>query len=242
VVAAFAQLEAEEGGKRTRAALQAAKARGVRLGAPTMIESLRPTMESGIAVIVRARQRVVMPARPLIVAAMNPCPCGYAGDKKRVCRCSLEQAERYRTRVSGPIIDRFDLHVQLPPVSASEIDCGGSGEASAVVAERVMHARARASARAEQRKPRAPERVTSRTLSRQLDDGARRLLVRSIDSLGLSLRAYAKVLRIARSIADLGNSELVHSAHVAEAIQYRVLDRDSQRSAAGGGARNHAVT
>ncbi len=188
-----------------------------------VIEALRPTMESGVAVIVRARQRVVMPARPLVVAAMNPCACGYAGDKKRVCRCSFEQAQRYRARVSGPVVDRFDIHVQLPSVSVATLDRGSRGEASTVVRERITNARACALAR----ESRTEAKPDLQALASHLDDAGRKLLVRSIDALGLSLRAYGKVLKIARTIADLAGSDAVSSAQVAEAIQYRLLDRDA---------------
>jgi magnesium chelatase family protein len=195
-----------------------------------VLESLRPTMESGLAVIVRARQRVVMPARPLMVAAMNPCSCGYAGDKKRICRCSVDQVERYRARVSGPIIDRFDLHVRLPPVAVGELEGVGSGEPSAVIAERVRQARAFAHARTSAN-PSLTDRAAVRTLTRQLDDTGRRLLVQSIEQLGLSLRAYGKALRVARTIADLAQNDVIHGAYVAEAIQYRLLDRDLRAAA-----------
>jgi magnesium chelatase family protein len=184
------------------------------------IEALRPTMESGLAVVVRARERVIMPARPLLVAAMNPCPCGYAGDPRRVCRCSFDQAQRYRARVSGPVIDRFDLHAQLPPVSVEALANARNNETSAAVRARVAKARACTAARNLQH--------GDLSLERQLDEAAKRLLWQSIDGLGLSLRAYHKVLRVSRTIADLAGSDAVRSPHVAEAVQYRLLDRDPE--------------
>jgi magnesium chelatase family protein len=187
------------------------------------IEALRPTMEAGVAVVVRARERVVMPARPLLVAAMNPCPCGYHGDAKRMCRCSYEQVERYRSRVSGPVIDRFDIHLRLSAVPISALDTGRQGESSATVRARVAQARSCADGRLRDMRE---DGARAQPLEHALDERARSLLLRCIDSLGLSLRAYAKVLRVASTLADLEGSTAVHSRHIAEAVQYRLLDRD----------------
>jgi magnesium chelatase family protein len=176
------------------------------------IEALRPTMESGLAVVVRARERVTMPARPLLVAAMNPCPCGYAGDPKRVCRCSFEQVQRYRARLSGPVIDRFDLHVQLPPVPVSALHEAANGEPTERVRKRVEAARAAATARNAETRRRRDEA--------DLSEPARQLLHRSMDVLGLWLRAYTKV-RVSRTLVDLEGCDAVSSSHVAEAVQYR---------------------
>jgi magnesium chelatase family protein len=194
------------------------------------LEALRPTMESGEAVVVRARDRVVMPARPLIVAAMNPCPCGYAGHKRRVCRCSPDQVQRYRGRVSGPLLDRFDLHVWLPAMSVRALRSEPQGEPSDVVRSRVEAARGRKLERALRR----PEPVTLDALARELQPEALKFLQRTLSQLELSLRAYGKVLKVSRTIADIEGSEAVCVPHVAEAVQYRLLDRD--RAASGEGA------
>jgi magnesium chelatase family protein len=180
------------------------------------IEALRPTMESGLAVVVRTRERVIMPARPLLVAAMNPCPCGYLGDSKRICRCSYDQAQRYRSRVSGPVIDRFDLHLSLSAVPVHALCEERRGDSSLVVRERVALARACAAERGV---------ASADDLLRALARAARELLFRAVDQLGLSLRAYTKILRVSRTLADLEGSGAVRVSHVAEAVQYRMLDR-----------------
>ena len=196
------------------------------------LEALRPTMEAGVALIVRARERARMPAKPLIVAAMNPCPCGYAEHPRRICRCGADQIRRYRSRVSGPLMDRFDLHVALPPVSAAEIERGELGETSAAVRARVEAARefGRRRAAADEGSPRARSRSSLLQMSAELEPKALALLHRCMRELELSLRAYAKVLKIARTIADLAGAERVAPMHVAEAVQYRLLDRDPQRA------------
>jgi magnesium chelatase family protein len=186
------------------------------------IESLRSTMEAGVARIARVHERVSMPARPLVVAAMNPCPCGYAGDDRRVCQCSPDRVERYRGRVSGPLLDRFDMHVAVPRVPTRALRRIAPGESSEVVRARVCAARARGRAR-------GPVR-TIRDLTAGVAPRALRLLDRAVDQLGLSARAWVKVLRLAWTIAYLADRGRVTDAHVAEAVQYRLLDRD--RSAA----------
>lgn len=201
------------------------------------LESLRPTMESGMAHVVRAHQRIAWPAHPLVVAAMNPCPCGYADDSSRMCTCSLDRIERYRARISGPLLDRFDLHIALKPVEARSLREGEPGEPSAQIRRRVCLARERAQLRA------AAAFVTSRasarskplarvlsveSLSHGTEPAALTLLDRAVDALGLSVRAYVKVLRVARTIADLDASERVVCEHMAEAVQYRLLDRRPQ--------------
>ncbi len=213
------------------------------------LESLRPTMESGVAVIARARDRACMPAQPLLIAAMNPCPCGYQGHPRRICRCTPDQVQRYRGRVSGPLLDRFDLHVALPPLSVREVERGAPGEPSAQVRQRVCAAR-RFEA---ERKQRRTERVDAPLhgvpilrLAAELEPAALQFLHRTMTQLELSLRAYVKVLTVSRTIADLEHSEAVRLPHVAEAIQYRLFDRDGTRArrpepafaAGGGGARS----
>jgi magnesium chelatase family protein len=182
------------------------------------IETLRTTMEEGEVVISRARQRVRLPAEPMVIAAMNPCPCGYYGDPTRFCRCGPSQIARYRGRVSGPLLDRFDLQVAVPRVSARTMRKAAPGEPSSTVRKRVEQARARlVSAGARTRLEALTEDVTSEALT---------LLELGVERLKMSARAYMKALRIAHTIAALDASAKVQSAHTAEALQYRLLDRE----------------
>jgi magnesium chelatase family protein len=191
------------------------------------IESLRTTMEVGAAVVVRARQRVVMPAKPLIVAAMNPCPCGYEGSRRRVCTCPPRMAAAYRARVSGPLLDRFDLQVRLEPVRAAALRARPDGERSAEVRARVEAARAFAAERA---RLRPGDELGN--LGSDVQPAALRLLETAVERLGLSARGFVKVLRVARTIADLAGRIEVGEAEVAEAIGYRALDVDRGAHAA----------
>lgn len=189
-----------------------------------VLEALRPTMESGWADVVRVRERVRMPAAPLLVAAMNPCPCGYLGDDKRICRCTPDQIHRYRSRLSGPLLDRFDMHVALPRIEARSLHGDRPAEDSATIAAR---ARAAAEFLVSSDGPQdAPQ--TLRSLVARVQPAALSLVHRSMERLGLSLRAYAKILRVSRTIAALDVSETVQRGHVAEAIQYRLLDRSDE--------------
>ncbi len=189
------------------------------------IEALRTTMELGIAAVARVNERVVMPARPLLIAAMNPCPCGYAGDRTRECTCPPSRIDSYRSRISGPIVDRFDMHVALPKVAVASLRSSASGESSAVVRLRVARARERALAMGTI----TPDgRHASITLDRALgglSHEARALIEKAGDRLGLSLRGLGRALAVARTIAHLEGSARVEAAHVAEALGYRLLDR-----------------
>lgn len=194
------------------------------------LEALRQPLEDGQVCIARARARAWFPARPLVVAAVNPCPCGYFGHPRRPCRCSDEARRRYLSRLSGPLLDRIDLHVGVPPVDTLALCSTANGEPSASVRARVEAARACAVSR------RAAGEVSAgvnATLSRaELDSVAapdsegRRLLDAAISRLGLSARAYVRVLRVARTIADLADSARVRGPHIAEAISGRLLDRE----------------
>lgn len=194
-----------------------------------VLEALRQPLEDGKVCIARVRARASFPARPLIVAAVNPCPCGYHGHPTRPCRCSEAQLQRYQSRLSGPLLDRLDVHVPVPPVELAALLGPANGESSATVRQRVLAARALQHARCDEL---GWPRLTNATLSAAqldraatLDRATRRLLESAVARLGLSARAFLKVLRVARTIADIEGSERVELAHVSEALQGRLLDR-----------------
>jgi magnesium chelatase family protein len=182
------------------------------------LEGLRQPLEDGTITIARARSRATFPARPLVVAAMNPCPCGYAGSPR--CWCNAERVKTYRARVSGPILDRLDLHIVLPAVEIAALADPDAprGESSATVRARVEACRAL-------QRERFARAMRDLEAVAPLDARGTALIAGALDKLGLSARAYGKVLRVARTLADLEGCPSVRAAHVAEAIQYRVLDR-----------------
>jgi len=185
-----------------------------------VLEVLREPLESGRVSISRAARTAEFPAAFQLVAAMNPCPCGYSGDPSGRCACTPEAVRRYRARISGPLLDRIDLQVEVPRVPLAELgDAVPAGETSATVRERVVAARARQIARAG--KPNAA--LGTRELRRDcvLTVADRSLLERALDRLGLSARAYHRILRVARTIADLAGSEAIETPHLTEAIQLR---------------------
>jgi magnesium chelatase family protein len=187
-----------------------------------VLEALRQPIEDCEVVIARAGRSVTYPSDVMLVAAMNPCPCGHHGGAGRRCRCTAHELVAYRRRISGPLLDRVDLHVDVPAVAPGLLGAGGA-TASAAVRERVERAREAQSARG----VRCNARLRGGALRRHcaLDDAGRRLLHAAVERLGLSARAHDKVLRVARTIADLEGAERVRTEHVAEAIQYRALDR-----------------
>jgi magnesium chelatase family protein len=195
----------------------------------SVLESLRQPLEDGVVQIGRARGSLTYPARFMLVAAMNPCPCGFrdAGDAR--CICTPHQQQQYDGRVSGPLLDRFDLHIEVPPLPEDRLAERGPAESSESVRNRVLAARARQEARLAA----GPEgflpngRLGPRELRVHciLDRAGEMLLRDATRKLGLSARAYHRVLRLARTIADLEGSAGIMAGHVAEAIQYRTLDR-----------------
>ncbi|TAM10572.1 MAG: ATP-dependent protease [Nevskiaceae bacterium] len=189
-----------------------------------VLEVLREPLETGCITISRAAQQVDFPARFQLVAAMNPCPCGFLGDTSHRCRCTPDQIARYRNRLSGPFLDRIDLQVFVPRIAEAELTARHANEEpSAVVRERVAAARAVQQKRA----GKANAALSPAELERdaQPTDAAAKLLHAALTRLSLSARAYHRVLRVARTIADLDHATTIGTAHVAEAIRYRELDR-----------------
>jgi len=190
-----------------------------------VLEVLREPLESGHIVISRAARQAEFPARFQLVAAMNPCPCGHLGDPAASCRCTPERIASYRGRISGPLLDRIDLHVDVPRVTPAEIACGESSESSSEVARRVGTARRRQVDRQGCPNSRLEgDAVLGRC---RAEASALELLGAALQRLALSARAYHRVLRVARTIADLAGVDAVRSDHVAEAITFRQLDRRS---------------
>jgi magnesium chelatase family protein len=193
------------------------------------LEGLRQPLEDGVVTVSRARTKATFPARPLVVAAMNPCACGYLGDGTGRCGCSPERVRVYRSRLSGPLLDRIDVHVTLAPLSVAALQGRTPGESTAAVRTRVERARAIQRERCDRGEvgaatnaaiaPRDVERVAA------LCDAGARLIGTAVAKLALSARAYGKILRVARTLADLDGATAIAPAHVAEAIGARVLDR-----------------
>jgi len=189
-----------------------------------VLDLMRQPLEEGKVTIARAAHSAVFPSRFMLVAAMNPCPCGYAGDEKRVCRCSPAHVARYHGRVSGPLRDRIDLIVDVPPVPASALEGTSAAESSATVCTRVVDARLRQWQRYGEDGPRSNANLKGSAVARHCrpDADGRRLLSQAVQAFGLSARGHARVLKVARTIADLGGSDHVRADDVAEALQYRL--------------------
>jgi magnesium chelatase family protein len=194
-----------------------------------VLEALRQPLEDRQVTVARAQSTLSFPANLQLVAAANPCPCGFLGDDRRDCRCTPLAVQRYRGRLSGPLLDRLDLQVAVPAVPWRQLSADRRGEVSAAVADRVAAARRRqgerfAGAGLRLNGEMGPDAI--RRWARPGDDG-RRLLEHASRGLGLSARAYHRILRVARTIADLAGEERLSSAHLAEAIAYRCLDREA---------------
>lgn len=193
-----------------------------------VLEVLRQPLEDGRVTISRAAMSLSFPAQFTLCGSMNPCPCGYLGSPVKECRCTPAMVQRYRSRISGPLLDRVDLHIDVPQVKIEELAALGGGESSAAVRERVQAARQRQTERfAKFAGVHCNAHMTSRMLREfaPLTGECRALLERAIRSLGLSARAYDRVIKVSRTVADLAGSVHIEPVHVAEAINYRDLDR-----------------
>src|ERR1043165_3080607 len=191
------------------------------------LEVRRQPMEDGVVTIARVTRTVTFPSRFTLAAALNPCPCGYFNDARRECLCSPIQISRYLAKISGPLLDRIDLLVEVPALTSEEIASTHAGEPSSAIRERVDAARLRQRERFRRSLIQSNAEMTPRAMRRfcELDAPSRRLLEQAMARLALSARAYDRVLKVARTIADLAASERIESAHLAEAIHYRALDK-----------------
>ncbi len=193
-----------------------------------VLEVLRQPVEDGVVTISRASGSVTFPCRFMLVAAMNPCPCGYYGDLRHPCRCTSNQIFQYRRRISGPLLDRIDLHVEVPGVRYSDLAALPRGETSHTIRERVRAARHIQQERFKGRKRiHCNAHMSSRDLQKyaSLRPDAQELLKAAVNELHISARAYDRILKVARTIADLDGSAVILSHHISEAVQYRSLDR-----------------
>lgn len=191
------------------------------------LEVLRQPLENGEVTVSRAAASVTYPASFMMVSAMNPCPCGYLGDPRHQCTCTPGQIHRYRRRVSGPLLDRIDIHIEVPAVPYKELSTEYTGEKSEGIRERVLKARNLQLERFRSDKIYCNGQMKARHIKKycKLKDDAHSLLDAAMQRLGLSARAYMRILKVSRTIADLEGSENIRSHHVSEAIQYRTLDR-----------------
>ena len=193
-----------------------------------VLEVLRQPMEDGYVTISRASSTVTYPANFMLVAAMNPCPCGFLGDHKRECTCSFLQIQRYRSRISGPLMDRIDIHLEVPSVPYERLSAVNNGGASSSeILKSVMRAREIQSRRFHKADIYTNAGMSSRQIKQfcKIDSESSALLEKAMDKFGLSARAHDRILKIARTIADLEGSNNIKAPHIAEAIQYRTLDR-----------------
>jgi magnesium chelatase family protein len=191
--------------------------------ARNVLELLRQPLEERSVTIARAQGTCVFPADIMLVAAMNPCRCGYHGDPARQCRCTGAQIQQYLGKISGPLLDRIDLHIDVPAVPLNELRSRGEPASSAQMRERVLAARSRQTARGWINATLPPSAIRDVCA---LDESGERTLEMAVRRLGFSARAHDRILKVARTVADLGGEAHIKAKHIAEAVQYRSLDRN----------------
>ena len=192
-----------------------------------VLEILRQPLEDGVVTISRVQATLTYPCNIMLIASMNPCKCGYLGDSKRQCTCTPRQINQYRSKISGPLLDRIDIQVEVPSVNYKELSSTAKGETSAEIKKRVDRTRQIQLERYKDINIHSNSELSAGLLQKycRLDDTANNLLRAAFDNLGLSARAHGRILKVARTIADLDMSEDIKAEHIAEAIQYRSLDR-----------------
>lgn len=191
------------------------------------LEALRQPLENGVVTISRSSSTATYPAQFMLLAAMNPCPCGYYGDTQKACRCSTTQIRQYQSKISGPLLDRIDIHIEVPSLRYRELTSRITAESSAEIRERVMRARTTQRSRFSGSNTLVNARMGERQIKAfcTIDEESHKLLEMAIDRLGMSARSFTRILKVARTIADLEAETHIQAPHVAEAIQYRNLDR-----------------
>jgi magnesium chelatase family protein len=193
----------------------------------SVLESLRQPLEDGLVTVSRATSSLTFPAEFLLVAAQNPCPCGYLSDPEKHCVCTPTQIIRYQKKVSGPILDRIDIHIEVPRIKYDKLTEKMVAEESASVKERVEQARKKQSSRFKGLPMKSNSEMGPRQIKEfcNLEEQAEKLIGQAVDSMKLSARVYHRILKLARTIADLESSETIKANHIAEALQYRPKER-----------------
>ncbi len=191
------------------------------------LEVLRQPLEDGNVTISRALNSTTFPANFMLIAALNPCPCGFRNDPRRECHCTVPQIERYMSKISGPLLDRIDIHIEVPAVAYKELSSAVPGSTSEQMRKEVSTARQMQQRRFNRSATRQNVHMTHRQIREhcRLDDACASLLRSTMTELGLSARAHDKVLRVSRTIADLAGSDEITPTHLSEAVNYRMLDR-----------------